>query len=361
LLDVSIMGSRMFAYGRVRRAHGTLRSDNRSGGGTSVLSRDPARNRPPTDRPLDIVGLELLLCVSQALLAGILLSMAADLGGDARAAGLPVPGLTAVLGLSVGTAWLWWLVGGSGWPMAAIDFAVALLTGALWLLSLQDSSVPHIDPWVGLVGLACALYGIVAGAFLPGPRRGHWKDGESRPRRGLPQTRTSPARFSPPVQKVVDERLASVALPRISLAAVRTRGDKAAGGDASLAAASPADPPAPADNGPAADQSLAEVHPGIHRIGSEAGSPGPEPISVAGALPLAEPSSAIGPVPAAEASSEDEPLSVAAMRLSTAAALADEAPGPDDEETVPFPIAEPEVVAGDTEPDAGDEGPGPDA
>ena len=153
---------------------------------TTVLSRDPARSRPPTDRPLDIVGLELLVCVTQALLAGLLLSLANDLGGDARAVGLPVPGLLAVLGLAVGVAWAWWLVGGSGWPLAAVDLAVALLTGALWLLSLQDTTAPHLDPLTGLIALSCAVYGIVAGVFLPGPRRGHWKGGVSQPRRGLP-------------------------------------------------------------------------------------------------------------------------------------------------------------------------------
>ncbi len=186
-----------------------------------MLSRDPARSRPPTDRPLDIVALELLLSISQALLVGILLSLASDLGGDARAAGLPVPGLTAVLGLAVGATWVWWLVGGSGWLLAAVDLGVAMLTGALWLLSLQDQTAPHIDPLVGLIAVTCAIGGIVGGAFLPGPRRSHWKGGESRPRRGMPQTRTSPARFSPPVQKVVDERFANVSFSSVRLSSVR--------------------------------------------------------------------------------------------------------------------------------------------
>ncbi len=238
---MSIMGQPMFAHGGIKRAyadgtnahghierlHGTLRAANRSGGHDHVLPRDPARSRPPVDRPLDVVGLELATCVTQAFLAGILLSLASDLGGDARAAGLPVPGVLALLGLGVLAVWGCWLVGSSGWPLAAVDTAVAILAGSLWLLSLQDAKAPHVDPLTGLVAVSCAVYGIIAGAFLPGPRRRHWKGGASRPRRGLPDTRSTPARFSPPVQRVVDERLAgvsvgaalaSVRLPRVSLA-----------------------------------------------------------------------------------------------------------------------------------------------
>ena len=117
----------------------------------------------------------------------------------------------------VGVGWLRWLVGGSGWVMASVGLAMAILTGALWLLSLQDASVPRIDWLVGLLAAACAIYGLIAGAFLDGPRRGHWKGGISQPRRGVPETRATPARFSPPVQKVVDERLTNVRLPQVSL------------------------------------------------------------------------------------------------------------------------------------------------
>jgi hypothetical protein len=185
-----------------------------------VSTRDPVRRRQPVERPLDIVGLELLVSVSQALLAGILLSLAAQLGGDARAQGLPVPGLLALLGLAVGVGWVWWLMGGSSWVMSAVCLATAILAGALWLLSLQDDSLPRIDLLVGLIALACATYGVVAGVFLPGPHREHWKGGISQPHRGLPQTRATPARFSPPVQKVVDERLSNVHVPRVTLPAV---------------------------------------------------------------------------------------------------------------------------------------------
>ncbi|MET0771845.1 MAG: hypothetical protein ABWZ82_02075, partial [Candidatus Limnocylindrales bacterium] len=179
--------------------------------------RDPIRRRQPIERPLDIIGLELLVTVSQALLAGILLSLAAQLGGDARAYGLPIPGLLAVLAIVVGVGWLRWLVGGSGWVMASVCLATAILTGALWLLSLQDASLPRVAWLVGLLAAACAIYGLVAGAFLDGPHRAHWKGGISQPHRGVPETRATPARFSAPVQKVVDERLTNVHLPQVSL------------------------------------------------------------------------------------------------------------------------------------------------
>jgi len=294
---------------------------------TIVLSRDPARSRPPTDRPLDIVGLELLVCVTQALLAGLLLSLANELGGDARAVGLPVPGVLAVLGLVVGGTWIWWLVGGSGWPLAAADFAIALLTGALWLLSLQDAAAPRIDPLVGLLAVSCAVYGIVAGAFLPGPRRAHWKGGASQPRRGVPDTRSSPARFSPPVQKVVDQRLANISVSRLAMPAVRLPSVKL-----------------PSVKLP----SRATAAPAVDAAGDRHSRP------VGDAPAAAEVSSQ--PVPDVDMDAptmvhriltSDEPLSVAAMRLAASRpATADV--DPDEDETLPFPV----VAAGD---DDGDE------
>ncbi len=186
-----------------------------------LSTRDPIRRRQPVERPLDVVALELLVSVSQALLVGIVLSLAVRLGGDARSYGLPIPGLLAVLGVAVGVGWLRWLVGGSGWVMAAVCLAISILTGALWLLGLQDPGLPRIDAWVGLIAATCAIYGLVAGVFLDGPHRTHWKGGVSQPHRGLPQTRTTAARFSPPVQKVVDERLTNIRAPRLHLPTTR--------------------------------------------------------------------------------------------------------------------------------------------
>ncbi|MCY7417159.1 MAG: hypothetical protein LH650_01440 [Chloroflexi bacterium] len=288
---------------------------------TTVLSRDPARSRPPTDRPLDIVGLELLVCVTQALLAGLLLSLANELGGDARAVGLPVPGVLAVLGLVVGGTWIWWLVGGSGWPLAAVDFAVALLTGALWLLSLQDAAAPRIDPLIGLLAVSCAVYGIVAGAFLPGPRRGHWKGGPSQPRRGVPDMRTSPARFSAPVQKVVDERLVNMSFNRLAMPAVRLPSVKL---PSRVTAAAPVD-----------------------ATGDRDSSPGQQSLSAAAISAQPVPDVDMdAPTMVHRILTSDEPLSVAAMRLAaTRPASADV--DPDEDETLPFPVVAADADDGD--------------
>lgn len=197
------------------------------------MPRDHARRPRLVERPLDVVALELLVTISQALLAGILLTLAHDLGGDARSAGLPVPGLLAVLAIAILVAWGIWLAGLGGIPMLALGVGAAVLTGALWLLALGDASVPRIDPLMGILAFACAVLGIGAGAFLPGPRRSHWKGGTSRPQRGLPDTRTTPARFSPPVQRVVDERLSTLSrphlphLPHVALPARRPSTDPA--------------------------------------------------------------------------------------------------------------------------------------
>jgi len=291
---------------------------------TTVLSRDPARSRPPTDRPLDIVGLELLVCVTQALLTGLLLSLANELGGDARAVGLPVPGVLAVLGLVVGGTWIWWLVGGSGWPLAAVDFAVALLTGALWLLSLQDPAAPRIDPLVGLLAVSCAVYGIVAGAFLPGPRRGHWKGGPSQPRRGVPDMRTSPARFSAPVQKVVDERLANMSFSRLAMPAVRLPSVKL---PRRVSAASPVDATGDRDSSPRVPEA---------------------PAAAALSTQPVEDVDMDAPTMVHRILTSDEPLSVAAMRLAASRpATADV--DPDEDETFPFPVVAAEASDDDSD------------
>ena len=339
----------MFAYARRTSAGYPAVSHSQQRTQSSVLSRDPARSRPPTDRPLDIVGLEVLVCVTQALLVGLLLSLANDLGGDARAVGLPVPGLLAILGLAVGAAWVWWLVGGSGWPLAAVDLAVALLTGALWLLSLQDSTAPHLDPLTGLIAVSCAVYGIVAGVFLPGPRRAHWKGGASRPRRGLPDTRATPARFSPPVQKVVDERLAAISLSTVSLSGIRlpsvnlpTRrssgaSDPDGAADGALVVAT--------STSPTPDSKVT-----VTIVPAAAGTPALEP-GAADAGDVADVPTLIHRI-----LTGDEPLSVSAMRLSgippaTADLSKVEDEDEDEDETLPFPTVTPDpadVAASDS-------------
>ena len=166
-------------------------------------------------------------------------------------------------------------------------------------------AAPRIDPLMGLIAVSCAIYGIVAGVFLPGPRRGHWKGGVSQPRRGLPDTRATPARFSPPVQKVVDERLANVdpaaqspcAAVRLPTA-IRRRASPGPAGhrpDHDAVGGAAASPPEALDVATGGAESTDRRRRG-HRQPSDAGTP--RPVQCAGSAPTAE------------------PISVAAMRLS---------------------------------------------
>lgn len=302
--------------------------------------RDPIRRRQPVERPLDIVALELLVSVSQALLAGILLALAGQLGGDARAQGLPIPGLLAVLGIAVGVGWLRWLMGGSGWLMAAVSLAIAILAGALWLLALQDPDLPRIDPLVGLLAVACAIYGLVAGVFLDGPHRAHWKGGISEPHRGLPQTRSTPARFSPPVQKVVDERLSDIHLPRVSLPSAPRPARLSVRRGASAASAVPATE---------AGGGLAPAEPVAPQAVTAHGQPEPAPVLEPAPVPRA-------PDPAPEPVAPT-PVSSASVSSASAPAVSAATRSADLEAT--------EVVAASATPDAiedgGATGPDPDA
>ena len=152
---------------RRRRGHGvpSLGTARR----IAMLSvRDPIRRRQPIERPLDVIGLELLVTISQALLAGILLSLAAQLVATHGRTACPSPACSRCWrSWSARAGCAGWSAGPAGsWPRWA--WPRAILTGALWLLSLQDASVPRIDWLVGLLAVACAIYGLVAGAFLDG-------------------------------------------------------------------------------------------------------------------------------------------------------------------------------------------------
>src|SRR5688572_32658633 len=75
--------------------------------------------REPVARPLDVIVAELLQSVSQAFVVGVLLYLAIgvwdELGVDAGS----IAAILVVLAFLVGAAWLYWLLGGSGWPLAA--------------------------------------------------------------------------------------------------------------------------------------------------------------------------------------------------------------------------------------------------
>ena len=149
------------------------------------------RVREPVARPLDIVAVELLLTASQAFLAGVLLYMAVGFWEDAGVGIASQAALLGLLGLGVGAAWLYWLVGGVGWPMAAVNAPSGIF---LTFVLVMDWSVEAFD--IGgaplLLGTAAAVFGVVAGVFLDSPRRWRW-DQREKLRPGTKVPRVSPA------------------------------------------------------------------------------------------------------------------------------------------------------------------------
>ena len=154
------------------------------------------RVREPVARPLDIVAVELLLSASQAFLVGVLLYLAVGLWED-RGVGLgSVAAVVILLGLAVGAAWVYWLLGGVGWPLAAVDAATGLFLGALLLLTWFGEAFRLGGAPLALAVIA-AVYGVAGGAFLDSPRRWRWDQRE----RLRPGTRVP--RVSPTIQALV--------------------------------------------------------------------------------------------------------------------------------------------------------------
>jgi hypothetical protein len=175
--------------------------------------------REPVARPLDIVAVELLLTAAQAFLAGVLLYMAVGFWDDAGVGLGSVAAILALMGLGVGAAWLYWLLGGVGWPMAAVNapaalfFAFSLVMG--WSVESFDIGGAPL-----LLATASAVFGIVAGVFLDSPRRWRWDQREKlRPGTQVP-------RVSPTTQAVVAQVPRS--LPRRKVAEEVTVSDLAA-------------------------------------------------------------------------------------------------------------------------------------
>ena len=131
------------------------------------------RVREPVARPLDIVAVELLLTASQAFLAGVLLYMAVGFWEDAGVGLASQAAVLGILGLGVGGAWLFWLLGGVGWPMAAFNAPAGLF---LAFVLVMDWSVEAFE--IGgaplVLGTAAAVFGVVAGVFIDSPRRWRW-------------------------------------------------------------------------------------------------------------------------------------------------------------------------------------------
>jgi hypothetical protein len=148
------------------------------------------RVREPVARPLDIVAVELLLTAAQAFLAGVLLYLAVGFWQDAGVGLSAQAAVLAGLGLGVGGSWLYWLLGGVGWPMAAFNAPAGLFLASMLVM---DWSVEAFD--IGgaplLLGTAAAVFGVVAGVFLDSPRRWRW-DQREKLRPGTKVPRVSP-------------------------------------------------------------------------------------------------------------------------------------------------------------------------
>ena len=144
---------------------------------TADTYADGVRVREPVARPLDIVAVELLLTASQAFLAGVLLYMAVGFWEDAGVGLASQAAVLALLGLGVGGAWLFWLLGGVGWPMAAVNAPAGLF---LAFMLVMDWSVEAFE--IGgaplVLGTAAAIFGVVAGVFIDSPRRWRWDQRE---------------------------------------------------------------------------------------------------------------------------------------------------------------------------------------
>lgn len=147
--------------------------------------------REPVERPLDVVIVELLLSASQAYVSGVLMYLAVGLWTD-RGVGLgPVAVILGVLSVGVGAAWLFWLLGGTGWPLAAASVPVAMFAGFALVLGTQGDGLIRLEPIPLLLLVAASAYGIIGGVFLDSPRRWRW-DQRQTLRPGTKVPRVSP-------------------------------------------------------------------------------------------------------------------------------------------------------------------------
>lgn len=148
--------------------------------------------REPVARPLDVVAAELFLSASQAFLAGVLFYLAMGVWDDRGVGFGPVAIVLAMLGAAVGGSWLYWLLGGVGWPLAAANVPVAMFLGFALVLGWRGDDLFRVSGAPLLLSLAASAYGIVCGVFLDSPRRWRW-DQRQRPRSGTIVPRVSPA------------------------------------------------------------------------------------------------------------------------------------------------------------------------
>lgn len=135
--------------------------------------------REPVARPLDVVAVELLLSASQAFLVGVLMYLAVGIWDDRGVELGSVAAILVLLALAVGGAWLYWLLGGIGWPMAAANTPVALFLGFSLVLGWFGEDLIRVPGVPLLLAVAAAIFGIIAGVFLDSPRRWRWDQRQS--------------------------------------------------------------------------------------------------------------------------------------------------------------------------------------
>ncbi len=159
-------------------------------GDDTATYADSVRVREPVARPLDVVAVELMLTASQAFLVGVLLYMAVGFWEDAGVGLASQAAILALLGLGVGGAWLYWLIGGVGWPMAAVNAPAGMF---FVFVLVMDWSVEGFE--IGgaplVLATAAAVFGVIAGVFLDSPRRWRW-DQRERLRPGTKVPKVSP-------------------------------------------------------------------------------------------------------------------------------------------------------------------------
>ena len=135
---------------------------------------------------------EALLSVSQAFLVGVLLYLAMGIWDDRGVGFGPVAFILAALGAAVGGGWLYWLLGGVGWPLATANVPVAMFLGFALVLGWRGDDLFRVAGAPLLLSLAASVYGLVCGVFLDSPRRWRW-DQRQKPRPGTAVPRVSPA------------------------------------------------------------------------------------------------------------------------------------------------------------------------
>lgn len=168
--------------------------------------------REPVARPLDVVAVELLLTAGQAFLVGVLLYLAVGFWQDAGVGLGSAAAVLVLLGLAVGGAWLYWLLGGVGWPMAAANAPAALFLGFTLVLTWFGDDVFRVGGAPLLLGVAAAVFGVAGGVFIDSPRRWRWDQREKlRPGTEVPRVSETTRSLAAQVPRSLPRRAAKEA------------------------------------------------------------------------------------------------------------------------------------------------------